>query len=167
MTILQVMLTTLSALEQGNRNTTGNFNNSFGTGAGCENTTGRYNNFIGSYAGRTSTIGSNNTIIGNRADIATDSLSGVIVLGTGAVATESHQIVLSTANVSFKSTGNIFEIGSPSLSSNLTVYGNITATQTVHALSNVVFTNLPTVSSSSAQQGTLWIDGGVLKVMGY
>lgn len=44
-----------------------------------------------------------------------------------------------------------------------------TASATLHvrALSGIVFSNLPTVSSSSALQGTLWVDGGVLKVMGY
>ena len=129
----------------GRFNTTGSYNNFFGRGAGRCNSTGGNNNFLGNYAGRSNSIGSNNNFfginagcfnstgsnnifIGNNANTASaqvSALSGVIVLGRGAVATESHQIVLSTANVSFKSTGNIFEIGSPDLSGNLTVYGGL------------------------------------------
>ena len=115
----------------GNFNTTGSYNNFLGRRAGRCNTTGNFNNFIGSDAGCFNTVGSNNIFIGNNANTAsaqTSALSGVIVLGTGAVATESHQIVLSTANVSFKSTGNTFQISSPSLTGNLTVLGSISAT---------------------------------------
>jgi hypothetical protein len=108
-------------------NTTGSSNTFIGHQAGRYNTTGFNNNFLGRCAGCVNTIGSYNTIIGNNANVATNALSGVIVLGTGAVATESHQIVLSTANVLFRSTGNTFEIGSPSLTDNLTVFGNISA----------------------------------------
>jgi hypothetical protein len=115
----------------GNFNTTGSYNNFLGRRVGRNNTTGSFNNFIGSDAGCFNTVGSNNIFIGNNANTAsaqTSALSGVIVLGTGAVATESDQIVLSTANVSFKSTGNTFQISSPSLTGNLTVLGSISAT---------------------------------------
>ena len=115
----------------GRCNDTGSCNNFLGYHTGLCNTTGSHNNFLGRYAGCVNTIGSYNTIIGTRANVATNALSGVIVLGTDAVATESHQIVLSTANVLFRSTGNIFEIGSPSLTDNLTVFGSITATDDV------------------------------------
>lgn len=108
-------------------------NNFFGQSAGFNIDSGRHNNFFGTNAGCTNTIGWNNTIIGNGADVATNSLSGVIVLGTNAIATESHQVVLSTANVLFRSTGNTFEIGSPSLIDNLTVFGTISSTGTVFA----------------------------------
>lgn len=111
----------------GRCNDTGSCNNFLGYHTGLCNTTGSHNNFLGRYAGCVNTIGSYNTIIGTRANVATNALSGVIVLGTDAVATESHQIVLSTANVLFRSTGNTFEIGSPSLTDNLTVFGNISA----------------------------------------
>ena len=39
-------------------------------------------------------IGSNNIVIGNNANVATGSLSGVVVLGTGAVATDNYQLVI-------------------------------------------------------------------------
>jgi hypothetical protein len=109
-------------------NTTGGYNNFLGRDAGRANTTGRYNNFLGHCAGFTNTIGSNNTIVGNRANVATNSLSGVIVLGTGAIATETNQIVLSTASALFRSTGNTFEIGSSVVTNNLAVYGTLQAT---------------------------------------
>jgi hypothetical protein len=117
----------------GNDTVAGEHNFVFGQRAGSALTTGSFNNFLGLSAGSSNTIGSNNTIIGNQANVATNSLSGVIVLGTGAVATESHQIVLSTANVLFRSTGSTFEIGSPILTDNLTVYGNISSTQAIFA----------------------------------
>ena len=116
----------------GLNNTTGDLNNFLGHCAGVFNTTGGNNNFIGRCAGVTNTVGSNNTIIGNAANVATNSLSGVIVLGTGAVATESNQIVLSTANVSFRNIGSTFEIGTPSLTDNLTVYGAVSSTGIVN-----------------------------------
>ena len=116
----------------GRENTTGGWNNFFGASAGQNNTTGTENNFLGSGAGFTNTVGSNNTIIGNQANVATDSLSSVIVLGTGAVATESNQIVLSTANVSFRNIGSTFEIGTPSLTDNLTVFGAVSSTGIVN-----------------------------------
>ena len=116
----------------GYANTTGNNNNFLGYRAGCSNTTGGSNNFLGICAGCTNTIGSNNTIMGNAANVATNSLSGVIAIGTGAIATESHQIVLSTANVSFRNIGSTFEIGTPSLTDNLTVFGAVSSTGIVN-----------------------------------
>lgn len=118
--------------EAGRSLTFGNNNLFLGRASGSLNTTGNSNNFFGLSAGCTNTIGSNNTIIGNTANVATSSLSGVIAIGTGAIATESHQIVLSTQNVLFRSTGNTLEIGSPSFANSLTVYGNISATQTLN-----------------------------------
>ena len=141
----------------GYSNTTGTFNNSLGAGAGCENTIGRYNNFLGSYAGNTNTVGSNNTIIGNQADVATDSLSGVIVLGTGAVATESHQIVLSTANVSFRNIGSTFEIGTPSLTDNLTVYGAVSSTGIVNTNTGFRISNAATSGNVLRGNGTNFV----------
>ena len=137
----------------GYKNTTGGCNNFLGNCAGCSNTTGGSNNFLGNFAGCTNTIGSNNTIIGNAANVATNSLSGVIVLGTGAIATESHQVVLSTANVLFRSTGSTFEIGSPSLTDDLTVYGTISSTRAVFASggnSNQWNSTYTTVQTNSA-----------------
>ena len=117
----------------GKSNTSGGSNVSLGICAGFGTTSGNFNNFFGVCAGLTNTTGSNNTIIGNTANVATNSLSGVIAIGTGAMATESNQIVLSTANVLFRSTGSTFEIGSPSLTDNLTVYGTISSTQAIFA----------------------------------
>ena len=120
----------------GRNNTTGNSNNFLGNDAGCCNTTGNSNLFLGNSAGGFNRVGSNNIFIGNNANTASaqmSALSGIIVLGTGAIATESHQVVLSTANVLFRSTGSTFEIGSPSLTDNLTVYGTISSTQAIFA----------------------------------
>ena len=111
----------------GYSNTTGYYNNFLGFGAGAFNTTGSSNNFLGISAGCSNTTGSNNTIIGNTSDTATGNLSGVIVLGTGATATESYQLVLSTANVSIKSSLSTLNIGSPTVPNNLTVFGTISA----------------------------------------
>ena len=138
-------------------NTTGAFNNFLGFQAGGSNTTGSCNNFLGNYAGCTNTIGSNNTIIGNAANVATNSLSGVIVLGRGAIATESHQIVLSTANVSFKSTGNIFEIGTPNLTDNLTVYGAVSSTGIVNTNTGFRISNGATSGHVLRGNGTNFI----------
>jgi len=46
---------------------------------------------LGLSAGCTNTIGSNNIVIGNGANVSTNSLSGVVVLGTGAIASNSNQ----------------------------------------------------------------------------
>ena len=78
-------------------NTTGTNNNFFGDAAGRANTTGFNNNFLGQAAGCTNTIGSNNTIIGDNANVATNSLSGVIALGARAIATQSNQLVIGSA----------------------------------------------------------------------
>jgi hypothetical protein len=114
--------------KSGYRNTTGLHNNFLGVCAGHSNTTGNFNNFLGVCAGVTNTTGCNNTIIGNLANVSANNLCGVIVLGTGAVATETNQIVLSTANVLFRSSGNTFEIGSSVVTNNLAVYGTLQAT---------------------------------------
>ena len=143
-------------------NTTGGNNNFFGACAGYSNTTGNLNNFLGSYAGRTSTIGSNNTIIGNRADVATDALSGVIVLGTGAVATESNQIVLSTANVSFRNIGSTFEIGTPSLTDNLTVFGAVSSTDIVNTNTGFRVNNGATTGNFLRGNGTNFVSSAIL-----
>lgn len=116
----------------GNDNSTGYNNNFLGNSAGLFNTTGTNNNFIGRYAGSSNSTGSNNTIIGNNANVTQTDLSGVIVLGTGAQATESHQIVLKTDNVSFRNIGSTFEIGTPSLTDNLTVFGAVSSTGIVN-----------------------------------
>jgi hypothetical protein len=109
----------------GRNNTTGGYNNFLGYRAGRFNTTGSCNNFLGNCAGCTNTVGSNNTIIGNGADVTTGALDGVIVLGTRAVATESHQVVLSTANVQFRNLSNTFNIGAINQPNNLTVFGTV------------------------------------------
>jgi hypothetical protein len=134
-------------------NTTGSANNFLGFRAGYCNTTGSLNNFLGNRAGCSNTTGNNNTIIGNGANVSSNNFSGVIVLGTGAIATESHQVVLSTANVLFRSTGSTFEIGSPSLTDNLTVYGTISSTQAIFASggnSNQWNSTYTTVQNNSA-----------------
>jgi hypothetical protein len=141
----------------GYTNTTGGSNNFSGFRAGFSNTTGSCNNFIGYRAGCTNTIGSNNTIIGNAANVATNSLSGVIVLGTGAIATESHQIVLSTANVVFKNTGSTFEIGTPSLTDNLTVFGAVSSTGIVNTNTGFRISNAATSGHVLRGNGTNFI----------
>jgi len=99
-------------------NTYGTSNNFFGANAGRYNTTGSNNNFFGRYAGCTNTIGSNNTIIGNAANVVTNSLSGVIILGTGAIATQSNQLVL--GSLSNPLTGNSILYGNLSIQTNTT-----------------------------------------------
>ena len=134
-------------------NTFGSANNFLGPLAGYCNTTGSLNNFLGNRAGCSNTTGNNNTIIGNGANVSSNNFSGVIVLGTGAIATESNQIVLSTANVLFRSTGSTFEIGSSSLTDNLTVYGTISSTQAIFASggnSNQWNSTYTTVQTNSA-----------------
>lgn len=141
----------------GPQNTTGGFNNFLGNEVGGYNSTGSFNNFIGRCAGNTNTVGSNNTIIGNGADVATNALSGVVVLGTGAVATESHQIVLSTANVVFKNTGSTFEIGTPSLTDNLTVFGAVSSTGIVNTNTGFRISNAATSGHVLRGNGTNFV----------
>ena len=81
-------------------------NNFLGFCAGFSNTLGSCNNFFGRSAGSFNRTGSNNIFIGNNANTASaqmSALNGVIVLGTGAIATQTNQIVLSTANISIRS----------------------------------------------------------------
>ena len=146
-----------SGYRAGLSNTTGSLNNFLGYRAGGSNTYGASNNFIGRFAGFTNATGSNNTIIGNQADVATDSLSGVIVLGTGAIATESHQIVLSTANVSFRNIGSTFEIGTPSLTDNLTVYGAVSSTGIVNTNTGFRISNGATTGHVLRGDGTNFV----------
>ena len=112
----------------GSTNTTGSRNNFLGRATGKSNSSGSGNNFFGYCAGSINQTGCDNTIIGNNANVSANNLCGVIVLGTGAIATESHQVVLSTANVLFRSTGSTFEIGSSAVTNNLAVYGTLQAT---------------------------------------
>jgi len=123
----------------------GDFNNFFGHNAGRRNTTGSFNVFIGHDAGCVNTTGYKNIVIGYKADVSTANLSGVIVLGNTAIATQSNQIVFSTANVLFRSTGNTFEIGSSTVTNNLAVYGAVNETQTFVTISlstlNLVLTS--------------------------
>ena len=97
----------------GARNSTGTHNNFLGYCVGYCNSTGSYNNFLGRHAGRFSTgcsnnffglsagtnniSGSNNTIIGNSANVATDALSGVIVLGTNATAQLNNELAIGSS----------------------------------------------------------------------
>lgn len=154
-------------------NTTGFSNNFLGYEAGCSNSTGNYNSFIGHQAGLFNTgnnntfigrvagflneAGSNNTIIGNAAGTATNNLSGVIVLGTGAIATESNQIVLSTANVSFRNIGSTFEIGTPSLTDNLTVFGAVSSTGIVNTNTGFRISNAATSGHVLRGNGTNFV----------
>ena len=146
----------------GQNNTTGSDNNFLGTAAGLGNTTGNFNIFLGRYTGLSNQSGSNNTIIGNGANVATDSLSGVIVLGTGAVATESHQIVLSTANVSFRNIGSTFEIGTPSLTDNLTVFGAVSSTGIVNTNTGFRVNNGATTGNFLRGNGTNFVSSAIL-----
>ena len=143
-------------IQAGFNNTTGCFNNFFGGGAGRSNTTGNNNNFFGDNAGFNITgnnnvsfgncaglfvcVGNNNTFIGanaNTINAATSAVGGVLVLGAGAVATQTNQMVLSTANISIRSlSGTQAGIipGSPNLfigpENTATGAGNNTATGT-------------------------------------
>ena len=148
----------------GGCNTTGNFNNFLGQNAGKCNTTGSCNNFLGSGAGHHNRTGSHNIFIGNNADTASaqmSALSGVIVLGAGAVATESHQIVLSTANISFRSIGSTFEIGSPSLTDNLTVYGAVSSTGIVNTDTGFRVSNGATTGNFLRGNGTNFVSSAI------
>ena len=144
-------------ISSGFSNSTGSYNNFLGNSAGSVNSSGNFNNFFGRSAGSTNTIGSNNTIIGNAANVSTNSLSGVIVLGTGAIATESHQVVLSTANVLFRSTGSTFEIGSPSLTNNLTVFGAVSSTGIVNTNTGFRISNAATSGNVLRGNGTNFV----------
>ena len=141
----------------GNDNSTGYNNNFLGNQAGLFNSTGTNNNFIGNYAGSSNSTGSNNTIIGNGANVTQTNLSGVIVLGTGAQATESHQIVLKTDNVSFRNIGSTFEIGSPSLTDNLTVFGAVSSTGIVNTNTGFRISNGATSGHVLRGNGTNFI----------
>jgi hypothetical protein len=79
------------------------------------------------------------------------------VLGTGAIATESHQIVLSTANVVFKNTGSTFEIGTPSLTDNLTVFGAVSSTGIVNTNTGFRISNAATSGHVLRGNGTNFI----------
>jgi len=79
----------------GTTNTTGRENIFIGSRVGNNNTTGFNNIFMGLSAGDRNIIGSDNIIMGRTATVATSALSGTIVLGTGAMATQTNQIVLS------------------------------------------------------------------------
>jgi hypothetical protein len=79
------------------------------------------------------------------------------VLGTGAIATESHQIVLSTANVVFKNTGSTFEIGTPSLTDNLTVFGAVSSTGIVNTNTGFRISNAATSGNVLRGNGTNFV----------
>jgi hypothetical protein len=148
----------------GRINTSGGNNNFFGKNAGRSNTTGGNNNFLGYKAGCFNTTGSNNIFIGNNANTASAQLSaldGVIVLGTGAVATESNQIVLSTANVVFKNIGSTFEIGTPSLTDNLTVYGAVSSTGIVNTNTGFRISNVATTGNFLRGNGTNFVSSAI------
>ena len=167
--------------QAGLRNTTGSFNNFLGIGAGVWNTTGgsnnflgydagfcnrtgSHNNFLGNKAGCFNRTGSNNIFIGNNANTAsaqTSALSGVIVLGTSAIATESHQIVLSTANASFRNIGSTFEIGTPSLTDNLTVYGAVSSTGIVNTNTGFRVNNGATSGNVLRGNGTNFVSSAI------
>jgi hypothetical protein len=59
---------------------------------------------MGHRAGCTNTIGSNNIILGNLANVATNSLSGVIVLGAGATATNQNQLAMGSSTFPLSTT---------------------------------------------------------------
>jgi len=138
----------------GSCNTTGRYNNFLGQQAGGFNITGKGNNFIGFNAGINNRYGAYNNIIGHRASTAANTnLSGVIVIGTNAIATQSHQIVLSTANVLFRSIGNTFNVGTLELQNNLTVYGNISATGNLISSDSNSLYSFGGVNSTTASPG--------------
>lgn len=76
---------------------TGSYNNFIGFRAGFCNTSGKNNTFIGRNAGCCNNTGANNIMIGNGVNMNTAGLSGVIVLGTDALASASNTLVLGSA----------------------------------------------------------------------
>jgi len=140
----------------GRCNCTGSNNNFIGNGAGNYNTTGNNNTFIGRFAGCTNNTGANNIIIGNDANFSgSSSLSGVIALGTGALASASNQLVIGSVNSTLS--GILFgRLAVTSLTNALsTVNGtsdqwnsNRTTTNTNSANWSQAYTNL--VSNSAA-----------------
>jgi hypothetical protein len=127
-------------------------NNIFlGQAAGFNDRVGINNTMIGLSAGITSLSGANNIIFGTFADVSVGTLSGVIVLGAGAVATQSFSLA----------------IGSTSTPLSGTIFGNLAATATSQALSTVGGTsddwnaNIATFTQNLSVFGTVLTTTGV------
>jgi hypothetical protein len=78
--------------------TTGTLNTVVGAAAG-QSTSGASNVSIGAASGSILRTGSDNTLVGTGADVSTSTLSGCLVLGAGAVATSSNQLVAGSTAV--------------------------------------------------------------------
>jgi len=77
-------------------NTTGTANIGIGTGALYYNTTGTANIALGHNALPTNTVGSYNIIIGASSDVASSNIDRSIVIGTGAVAQRTGDLVIAS-----------------------------------------------------------------------
>ena len=77
----------------------------FGNRAGYNLTTGSYNVGLGRYSGCSNTTGGNNVFIGNNANTTVETASGLLILGAGATAIETGQMVLSASNLTIQSLG--------------------------------------------------------------
>lgn len=81
-------------------------NTAFGTSALIATTSGVSNTAIGVLAGSTNTTGTLNTLLGASADVATNSTSNCIALGTGAIASSAELAINpNTKTVNFNNAG--------------------------------------------------------------
>ena len=85
----------------GYSNTTGISNNFLGYLSGYSNTTGSFNDFLGYRAGYFNTTGSYNVVVGDNAQ--TGNFSNCLILGRGATATQSNQIVIGSSSTAIAS----------------------------------------------------------------
>ena len=95
-------------------NVNGSSNTAIGSASLFNNTTGINNIAIGAFCGVNNVTGSNNTIIGFGAD-ANDNFNNCIVLGSGAVADRSGQLVIGSSSSAIGTTSSVGTTGSASL----------------------------------------------------
>ena len=98
----------------GSFNTTGASNSFIGTNAGNANTLGDNNSFFGRNAGETNTTGDNNTVIGKDADVGSGVLTFATALGSGAVVSNSNNVVLGRTADTVRIPGNLVVTGTVS-----------------------------------------------------
>lgn len=108
----------------GLNNFTGSLNTFVGAQTGQNTTTGNGNTFIGVLAGNDNLSGSNNTIIGNDADVGANNLTFATAIGSGAIATQSNNVVLGRPADIVRVPGSFASVGVLATNSNLAVVGN-------------------------------------------
>jgi len=137
--------------------TTGINNTAIGYRSGYNLTTGTNNTFIGKSTGDNVIAGSNNTLLGHSANVLNSTIENSTSIGSGAIATETNQIMLGTSAQTTKIPGNLDVDGLSTFTDDILLKEN----KTVNIYND--YTS-PTINYSSLQSSAINMIGSTTNI---